>query len=417
VPDETTSGPVDTRDLARIGHRQGDFAAIGLPIAAPPRVVPLWWNCDYGLYWAVIHAPGYDYYVSIEDDVAVNVPLRHLVDEMAARGLDCVVASAPRGTDGWSHAHSCADLPYARTVWSELSTLMLSRRAAHFLLAERQRLGAMYAAGTIRNWPFCEGFLASALLSGQFRVAALRDLVELPHYNSQLIFLETDPRVLRAGTLAHAVLGKERFARKFAGRSGLELMLRSVRYEDIDMARRALIDLGCVDVHGLRLRAAAGNLALYKPATQSSLHSASRKPAVAHVSRHALDARGANSGVLTGRASFHTDIEDNPWWEVDLLQPGPVQEVWIFNGQACPERARHFSVLLSTDGMAWTRAFRKTDERVFSGFGDPMICRWDAPVAARWVRVMLDATAYLHLDEIEVYGPAGRTEPPAPGAI
>jgi hypothetical protein len=232
-----------------------------------------------------------------------------------------------------------------------------------------------------------------------------------------LIFLETDPRVLRAGTLAHAVLGKERFARKFAGRSGLELMLRSVRYEDIDMARRALIDLGCVDVHGLRLRAAAGNLALYKPATQSSLHSASRKPAVAHVSRHALDARGANSGVLTGRASFHTDIEDNPWWEVDLLQPGPVQEVWIFNGQACPERARHFSVLLSTDGMAWTRAFRKTDERVFSGFGDPMICRWDAPVAARWVRVMLDATAYLHLDEIEVYGPAGRTEPPAPGAI
>jgi FkbM family methyltransferase len=92
------------------------------------------------------------------------------------------------------------------------------------------------------------------------------------------------------------------------------------------------------------LPAVPANIALGKPATQSSL-SAWSKPA---------DAQGGNNGSRTGGFGFHTGLEASPWWQVDLGREQSIREIRIFNRlQNGSERARSLRVLLSADEVHW----------------------------------------------------------------
>ena len=71
-----------------------------------------------------------------------------------------------------------------------------------------------------------------------------------------------------------------------------------------------------------------------------------------------------------------------------------------------PERADRLQISLSDDGRSWTTVYRH-DGRTFFGFSD------NKPLAvqltnqpARFVRIQLPGNDYLHLDEVEVFGPA-----------
>ena len=101
------------------------------------------------------------------------------------------------------------------------------------------------------------------------------------------------------------------------------------------------------------------NLALNRPALQSSTSSWSwhEDPA--------LDAAGANNGHVTGFFSFHTELDDEPWWMVDLGATLPITEVVVHNrldGELWARRAAHLCLSLSNDAKVWQRVFpdRKT---------------------------------------------------------
>jgi hypothetical protein len=79
------------------------------------------------------------------------------------------------------------------------------------------------------------------------------------------------------------------------------------------------------------------NIALGKPATQSSVGPASRNPSVRN------DAAGAVNGLLTGTYGFHTGHDDPPWWMVDLEEPYRLSSVWIFNRLDAPSTLQHLS--------------------------------------------------------------------------
>jgi hypothetical protein len=119
------------------------------------------------------------------------------------------------------------------------------------------------------------------------------------------------------------------------------------------------------------------------------------------------ESKGAVDGKKDGGYGFHTQSEPNPWWQVDLGSANPVTEIRIFNRlDCCSERARTIQVLLSNNGNNWTRVFANNGV-VFGGKdGKPLI----VPVSgysARFVRLQLAETNYLHLDEVEVYGTGG----------
>jgi hypothetical protein len=141
------------------------------------------------------------------------------------------------------------------------------------------------------------------------------------------------------------------------------------------------------------------NLAIHKPATQSSTSKWSS----------GNEAENAVNGKKTGGFSFHTDIEDNPWWQVDLGAVEPLSFILIYNrGVSLSEiarRAASLSIFVSTEGFKWTEIF--TNDRSFGGVldNDPLRVNCPSGTNARFVRLRLRDRNYLHLDEVEIYVP------------
>ena len=403
LANETDCGPLDVRPFRKIGHDVAHLERLGLPCVAPDGVPPLWWNCDYGLYDAALRLPEYDYFLMIEADVAVNLELRPLIDRAIAAGLHCLT---PHGiqpiADWWEYGASCVDLPYAQRGWAPLSTVFISVPAVRYLLAERQRLGRLHADGRMSAWPISEGFLGSALLASGHSEAPLSRFVDMTQYRSVATYLDSDPRARIAGSLCHSVLPPERYWQKFAAR-GFTLLRRGDSRQ-LRLAREALAAAGSTVYQDWRIVADSGDLARDRPARQSSRSRWSLRLAADHPDPNGADAAGGNCGVLTPGFGFHTDLEDHPWWQVDLQRACRVERVRIYNAPHEPGRARRLIVQASLDGEHWTTVFRKTDERVFCGPGDPLDCVPARPVAARWVRVVLDGVGYLHLAQIQVFG-------------
>lgn len=140
------------------------------------------------------------------------------------------------------------------------------------------------------------------------------------------------------------------------------------------------------------------NLALHRPSLQSSL-----LPPWSAGRTCEEDARGANNGQIYGHYGFHTASEPEPWWQVDLGDRFRLRAVALYNRRDMPHRLRRFSVLGSDDGRRWRVLARKADDTVFGADGAPL--RIDLPGApARFVRIRLDGTDFLHFCECQVYG-------------
>jgi len=125
------------------------------------------------------------------------------------------------------------------------------------------------------------------------------------------------------------------------------------------------------------------------------------------------DAAGAVDGVKDGRWGFHTAIEENPWWQVDLKETATLGAVRIFNRCDSPEappRAARLRLLLSDDGKAWRQVYQH-DGTAFGGAKDnkPLVVPLGGQ-AARYVRIQLPGKVPLHLDEVEVLE-AGKDAP------
>jgi mono/diheme cytochrome c family protein len=117
------------------------------------------------------------------------------------------------------------------------------------------------------------------------------------------------------------------------------------------------------------------------------------------------DAAGGCDGVKDGGPGFHTEKQDQPWWQVDLGKSQPIARVVIWNRTECAERAALLQVKLSDDARRWTTVYRH-DGHIFFGFSDnqPLTIQLTNQ-PARFVRIQLPSNDYLHLDEVEVFGP------------
>lgn len=111
------------------------------------------------------------------------------------------------------------------------------------------------------------------------------------------------------------------------------------------------------------------------------------------------DAAGAVDGVRTGKWGFHTALEDNPWWQVDLGRSFPLDRILVTNrGDGAGERAARLQVLLSEDG----REFRQVYQHDGTPFPKDLAVPLEGAVA-RFVRLRLPGRNYFHLDEVEVF--------------
>lgn len=153
--------------------------------------------------------------------------------------------------------------------------------------------------------------------------------------------------------------------------------------------------------HG-RLAAPGRNLALGCSATQSSVSAWSRAPTPE------ADATRVVSGVFTNSYNCHTDLEFQPWWRVDLGAVSHIRQVRIYNRRehlGIMRRANRFEIQISDDDVTWDTAFRKDDDTLLHGHRlMPFIWTPKQGISARFLRIRLLETTYLHLEQVEVFG-------------
>jgi hypothetical protein len=144
------------------------------------------------------------------------------------------------------------------------------------------------------------------------------------------------------------------------------------------------------------------NIARGCAATQSSISEWSRRP------NKDDDARGAVDGNITGKAKFHTDIEDSPWWQVDLSSEQGISEIKLYNRVdqgGVAERASRLAIEIGSSPERLIEVYRRETDEPFGGIdGNPLIFKPTIPMPGRFIRIRLLTRNYLHLDQVEIYG-------------
>ncbi len=118
------------------------------------------------------------------------------------------------------------------------------------------------------------------------------------------------------------------------------------------------------------------------------------------------DAAGAVDGIKDGTWGFHTGQTQDPWWQVDLGREQTLDRVVLWNRPDAADRAARIMVRFSTDGTDWKTVYQH-DGKPFIGSTDhhPLDVKL-ASAKARFVRLQVPGNNFLHLEEVEVFGPA-----------
>lgn len=121
------------------------------------------------------------------------------------------------------------------------------------------------------------------------------------------------------------------------------------------------------------------------------------------------DAQSLLGGRLTGRSQNHTQLEDDPYWSVDLGTPSRIHEIRLFNRlDGVLERMARFRIDVSDTGSDWQTVFEKADDELFGG-ADGTPYRWidTEGVDARHVRLIASGPRrFFHLDQVQIFGTA-----------
>ena len=119
------------------------------------------------------------------------------------------------------------------------------------------------------------------------------------------------------------------------------------------------------------------------------------------------DAAGGVDGVKDANYGFHTEKEDCPWWQVDLGKAQALDRVVVWN-RCSPDSGRAYKlrILLSPDGKTWQEAYRHDGSPYFGASDQKPLGVALKGAEARFVRLQLMETNWLHLSEVEVFGQA-----------
>jgi NPCBM/NEW2 domain/PA14 domain/Domain of unknown function (DUF1929)/F5/8 type C domain len=151
---------------------------------------------------------------------------------------------------------------------------------------------------------------------------------------------------------------------------------------------------------------ASSNLALKKATAQSSTD-------YGGLSSRAVD--GNTSGLWGNQSVTHTANENQPWWQVDLGASSTITQVNVFNRtDCCGTRMSDWYLLVSNDPINGTLAQALSNGNISSYHytvpaGSPTKVPVRAGQTGRYVRVWLNATNFLQLAEVEVFGTSGGT--------
>jgi hypothetical protein len=206
--DETngSTGPIPFDRVIRFTC--ADLAAAGLPTRFALGGV-MWWNPDYAHYQFLAQHPGYDYYLFVEYDCAMQCSLEQFVLRAASRRADFVALPITRPFIKWHW------MPYQRDVYppgevklSLLNACLFSSPALKLL--HRRRL-AMGADPFMRQWPSSEVFIPTEVARAGMTWLSLADFGDVSHCDWFPPTMEEDLRPSDGDAFLHPVLDRRRY--------------------------------------------------------------------------------------------------------------------------------------------------------------------------------------------------------------
>jgi hypothetical protein len=315
-----------------------DFSAFGLPSFPPQQV--LWYNADYPLYTLAEKFPAASHFAMIEYDVRVNVPIHPILSIASEENIDLVAHYIHEADGDWEWA-PLIKRHFQRPFQAFLPFMIISARAVRYLLRKR-REGSQRSLKEFEDWPFCEAFIPSALHeAGSFRWEELGIFANLKHYTFDSILHPSHPWAFQPGSIVHKVR-------------------------------------------------VTSNLALGKPATQSSVHPWWQAES------EEIDAARGNNGRRGRAEGFNTAAEQDPWWQVDLLFQSDVSSVIIYDRIDAPSAGIRLAISTSVDQRSWVVQAEPT-------LCEKLILKFARPIKMRYLRIIRLGFGELHLDEIEIY--------------
>lgn len=169
---DETENILDLTGQQKLAYRLNDFATMGLPIAGS-RVL---WHCsDYLLYRFIQDAPGYDYYLLLDDKTLFKSGfLEQLATILQTVEIDfaaCRFSHRSNHWYWWEHARRYFDEVYGAL----LSLIIVSPKAINHLLQTRIQL-----ANTLKDDEcgiFCEAFVPSTLMKAGLNCLDINSLI------------------------------------------------------------------------------------------------------------------------------------------------------------------------------------------------------------------------------------------------
>jgi hypothetical protein len=166
----------------------------------------------------------------------------------------------------------------------------------------------------------------------------------------------------------------------------LHLTADEASFVRVTQSHVGILQLAEVEVAGWRTGPVVENVALNKPATQSSTESG-------EVASKAVD------GNTYGNSITHTRHENKPWWSVDLEGAHTVKKIKLFNRlNCCQDRLTNFKVILDRVGGS-----QLVLQPTVAGVQDVFTFPTSVSDVVR-VTVQLNGTNYLSLAEVQVFG-------------
>jgi hypothetical protein len=135
------------------------------------------------------------------------------------------------------------------------------------------------------------------------------------------------------------------------------------------------------------------NVAVGKRAEQSSFSQWSTSPD---------ESINATFGTANGNFSFHTDLEERPWWKLDFGTQTYFDEIIIYNRLEFAERASLLQIRISDDNFIWKMLY-KHNGTLFGGADGSPLCVSCPRSTARYLEISIPGKQFLHLVKIEVY--------------
>lgn len=171
-----------------------------------------WYSGDVPLYMFHAAHPDYDHYLQMEYDVNFHLDVDDMMARVAQDGVDMVALTKGEANEHWPWLASCLDVYDPAEVRHQLICIgCFSNRALAALSRERLAQARRFAAGEIRQWPYCEGYLATEAARQGLKTRELSDYGSVAGYDWWPPYAECDLYRLKSLSFVHPVLDEPRY--------------------------------------------------------------------------------------------------------------------------------------------------------------------------------------------------------------